>query len=620
MRDVERYFAAAMQKIVDEAELSGKAFDRLIKRFPALRGRIDEFGKGMQTAAEHAEEAARIVGYRDRAFMAGLDTSTLNGQLKAFDRQALRERQALEQAEASRREIRELERAQHAERLKLIREYQDAEREARQEAIKQARDDYRSWARDIRQYLTDLMAGPDSPLSPGDRLTAAQSQFDQQLVLARAGDQTALAGITGVADSLLAAARENFASSPQFQAIFNQVTEALRLLPARVSPADFMIDAIVNMRDVLKGAIELNSPSAIAVALTENFDRLDTTMDKKLSATEFLAGLGPLATKADQDAAKLIFERLDRNGNGQLEKQELIRAASVSTRDHVGVVRTSLSPGGPAVGRLDQIQAQSTNTASRLTSAGALYGRMEEVRKAAASTATGVGDVKTNTGASDNNATKKSVDAAKGVLDGIRLLNETQRDTLRLLNGQYAYTTQRPYGVTLDNNLLTALNKIVFNTANTVLAVKANEGNKYTGFGTYAAGGYTGPGGRFDPAGIVHRGEYVLNADATRRLGLPMLDAMNDNRMRAMPAMPLPMPMAGGVVIDVGAIVAELRALRSENKAQAEMIARIEKRTGDRVTDGLDDVAEAVRSGNDRRQSGTQTAGRGAPVRLAKAA
>lgn len=43
----------------------------------------------------------------------------------------------------------------------------------------------------------------------------------------------------------------------------------------------------------------------------------------------------------------------------------------------------------------------------------------------------------------------------------------------------------------------------------------------------FADGGYTGPGGKYDPAGIVHAGEYVVTAEATRRLGLDYLDALN---------------------------------------------------------------------------------------------
>ena len=36
----------------------------------------------------------------------------------------------------------------------------------------------------------------------------------------------------------------------------------------------------------------------------------------------------------------------------------------------------------------------------------------------------------------------------------------------------------------------------------------------------YSSGGYTGDGGKYEPAGIVHRGEYVVNASTTKDLGL----------------------------------------------------------------------------------------------------
>jgi len=36
----------------------------------------------------------------------------------------------------------------------------------------------------------------------------------------------------------------------------------------------------------------------------------------------------------------------------------------------------------------------------------------------------------------------------------------------------------------------------------------------------YSTGGYTGDGGKFDVAGIVHKGEYVVNSETTRDLGL----------------------------------------------------------------------------------------------------
>ncbi|MGV1769114.1 tape measure protein [Agrobacterium vitis] len=43
----------------------------------------------------------------------------------------------------------------------------------------------------------------------------------------------------------------------------------------------------------------------------------------------------------------------------------------------------------------------------------------------------------------------------------------------------------------------------------------------------FADGGYTGAGGKYEPAGVVHKGEYVFDADAVRKAGGPAgLDAM----------------------------------------------------------------------------------------------
>jgi hypothetical protein len=44
----------------------------------------------------------------------------------------------------------------------------------------------------------------------------------------------------------------------------------------------------------------------------------------------------------------------------------------------------------------------------------------------------------------------------------------------------------------------------------------------------WADGGYTGMGAANDPAGIVHKGEYVLDAQATKRLGVSYLDGVNN--------------------------------------------------------------------------------------------
>tara|TARA_R100000935_G_scaffold43359_1_gene65731 strand:- start:5901 stop:8279 length:2379 start_codon:yes stop_codon:yes gene_type:complete len=50
--------------------------------------------------------------------------------------------------------------------------------------------------------------------------------------------------------------------------------------------------------------------------------------------------------------------------------------------------------------------------------------------------------------------------------------------------------------------------------------------------GGFAAGGYTGAGGKFEPAGIVHRGEYVLSAAATKAIGVPALEELHQSAQR----------------------------------------------------------------------------------------
>jgi len=48
----------------------------------------------------------------------------------------------------------------------------------------------------------------------------------------------------------------------------------------------------------------------------------------------------------------------------------------------------------------------------------------------------------------------------------------------------------------------------------------------------FAQGGYTGDGGQLEPAGIVHRGEFVMSKAATSRLGVQTLDRLHQSALR----------------------------------------------------------------------------------------
>ncbi len=43
----------------------------------------------------------------------------------------------------------------------------------------------------------------------------------------------------------------------------------------------------------------------------------------------------------------------------------------------------------------------------------------------------------------------------------------------------------------------------------------------------FADGGYTGDGGKYEPAGVVHKGEYVMSKKATSRIGIGNLEALH---------------------------------------------------------------------------------------------
>lgn len=65
----------------------------------------------------------------------------------------------------------------------------------------------------------------------------------------------------------------------------------------------------------------------------------------------------------------------------------------------------------------------------------------------------------------------------------------------------------------------------------------------------FSEGGYTGQGGKYEPAGVVHRGEYVFSQEAVQRIGAGRLDALHQGlkgfSMGGLVGMGMPM-VAGG--------------------------------------------------------------------------
>ncbi|EPY5247345.1 MULTISPECIES: phage tail length tape measure family protein [Klebsiella pneumoniae complex] len=69
-----------------------------------------------------------------------------------------------------------------------------------------------------------------------------------------------------------------------------------------------------------------------------------------------------------------------------------------------------------------------------------------------------------------------------------------------------------------------AMASIAAQTASIVSSIQAVSG---VGF---ASGGYTGPGSKYQPAGIVHKGEYVFDQASTNRIGVSQLEALRNGQ------------------------------------------------------------------------------------------
>lgn len=79
---------------------------------------------------------------------------------------------------------------------------------------------------------------------------------------------------------------------------------------------------------------------------------------------------------------------------------------------------------------------------------------------------------------------------------------------------------------------------------------------------TYDSGGYTGDGGKYEPAGVVHRGEFVMTKEATERIGVGNLYSMMRGYADGGVVGKAPMhglqssvSGAGGIIVNMGGMV-----------------------------------------------------------------
>lgn len=142
---------------------------------------------------------------------------------------------------------------------------------------------------------------------------------------------------------------------------------------------------------------------------------------------------------------------------------------------------------------------------------------------------------------------------------------------------------------------------MIFNAIKSAASAFGYSDGGYVGF---ASGGYTGDGGKYTPAGVVHRGEYVITKESTSRLGIGFLNHLNYGRgyatggsVGSIPSTGY-RPMAGGSisvkVINNGEPVnasVEQRQRNGETEITVELIRQIARNE----TNGI--ISNNMRSG-----------------------
>ncbi|MGQ3674249.1 phage tail tape measure protein [Xanthobacter sp. TB0139] len=107
-----------------------------------------------------------------------------------------------------------------------------------------------------------------------------------------------------------------------------------------------------------------------------------------------------------------------------------------------------------------------------------------------------------------------------GLIDGTKSLNDVLKDLVGNLADaamQAALLGQGPLAGLLGGGSSGGLMSALFSGLG---------GSGGGSIGLFDTGGYTGAGGRHDPAGVVHRGEYVFDAASTSRIGVGNLEAL----------------------------------------------------------------------------------------------
>lgn len=261
-------------------------------------------------------------------------------------------------------------------------------------------------------------------------------------------------------------------------------------------------DAIINPR----GLMSLPSPIISALGMLQrNVQTTGRTAGRALSGELEKAG-----RRGGQDTAREIQTGIRplpawMSSEGQKAGANFdtsMKGATKSTGSGVGsAIRTGLVGQRPAIGTEGRSAGTAYNTGLKATATSGIGASISSAIRAGGNSA-------------NSQANTSGRSAGTTMASGLRAT---------LTSG--AQTAGRSVGTTLGNSLYNAMRQSLVGKK-----VLSFEGSVKAGaqMRMFDVGGFTGRGGKYEPAGIVHRGEYVVpKKDVNQRTGLPYADAFS---------------------------------------------------------------------------------------------
>ena len=431
-------------------------------------------------------------------------------------------------------------------------------------ALKDAQDFLGGFTKNIEEFIFKVShAQADAQQS----YQMAAAKFTAQMTLARGGDRDAMNGITGYADTLIGSIRRESTTGAEANLRIARVLGQLASLPKQVSAEQLIVDAIVNAN------------TSLETVLSANFASLDANVDGLLTAGE-LAASG-LATNTQISA---LMARVDANGDGMISKQELANSRLQTLATAQGTTNTNL-------GNVTSAQNSTNSWLSQIQMADVGYSlsNINAINAGAGATVAAINKTNAQIGTFNrnyDNPVTAQFSADSPLYSIFRGIDETNTWLYKL------------HGLLLLNwySWDFLLNK------GSVVNVRSE--NRTPANGTvFADGGYTGPGAKWQPAGVVHKGEVVWSqADVARWGGPGIVDALRQGAPGYADGGPVAVRVPQIYVPPVGRsneetqallreVLAELRAQRSDDRARhnslAEPLQRMDRRGAKWDRDGL---------------------------------